>query len=46
MEDRLGELRSFICDMVDEEKARREGALKSKTKSRAQRELDKLDFFC
>lgn len=45
MEDRLGELRSFIRDMVDEEKARHGGALKSKKKSEAQGELDKLNFF-
>ena len=44
MEDRLGDLRCFIREMLKEEEYRREGLQKSKKKTRMQRELDKLAF--
>lgn len=44
VEDRLGELRSFFCEMVKKGKGRGTDATNSKKKSRAKRELDKLVF--
>lgn len=44
MENRLGELRSVIREMVKEENSRGKDVHHTKKKSRAQRELDKLAF--
>ena len=45
VDSRLGELRTFIEEMVNEEKGRNKIGNQSRKKSKTQRELERLAFF-